>query len=382
MIALITASLQLEIIAPSFLNMAHSLNVSDVAIGYTITFNVLGACIASLIFGPLSESYGRRKIMIIGTIIFTIGSGMCVVATNIFFLVIARFVQGFGSAAPIVLFSVIVADIYKPEQAGRLYGNLNAVFSGLMAVAPILGSFIVIYFGWRGNLGFVLLLNIISIICLYFFLPETKKELEKHEFNKITSDYRKLSFSKIFLSAAISPSLIYACYIAFISLAPFLYIEHYKLTNFQYVISQCIVISVFSTISVLSGKITNALGIRKSIFVAIVFSLAGSTALFFAFNHYILTISMSFLVSASAISYPIVFARSMEIFPDIKGTASSVIIALRYLAFFAITGAVNYFYDGTSFSLATIAFISAFLGFILNVYLLKNCSLFKEVAID
>ena len=169
--------------------------------------------------------------MIIGDMIFTIGSIMCMIAFSISFLIIARFIQGFGSAATIVLFATIISDVYKPEHAGKFYGNLNAILSGVMAGAPILGAFIAIRLGWRGNLGFVFMMSALSTVLIYFFLSETKKKLEKHEFKKITRNYKKLFFSKIFLSAAISTSLGYSCYIAFIALAPFLYMEHYKLSS-------------------------------------------------------------------------------------------------------------------------------------------------------
>ena len=375
---MISAAMQLEIIAPSFLDMAHSFATSNQMIGYTITADVLGACIASLMFGPMSDSYGHKKVMIFGNLIFLIGSIIAFISPSIHILIFARFLQGFGSAASIVLFSTIIADKFKVEEAGKLYGNINAVFIIFLAIAPVFGSLITMKFGYRGNLGVIFLLSALSSICVIFFLPETKEKLEALNLKKVITDYKKLLSSKIFLSTAITPSLIYACYVCFIALAPFLYMQTFKLTNIQYALHQFVIIAVNSLLNVFSHKFTSSVGIKNALYTSMVMAFIGLIILIFARNPYLLTLGMTIFAGSSPILYPIIFSRSMEVFPEIKGTSSSVVIVIRYLMFFIFTGLTSYFYNKTSSSLSVACTLSLIVSIILTIYLLQNSELFKS----
>ena len=134
----------------------------------------------------------------------------------------------------------------------------------------------------------------------------------------------------------------------------------------------------FSVISIVSSRISNFLVVKNTLFANIFLSFISSIMILFASDHYILTIGMCIFSSGCAISYPVIFSRSMEIFREIRGTASSAIVALRYLAFFAITGVASYFYNGASSSLAIVLIASSLLVLWINVHLLENCELFKE----
>jgi DHA1 family bicyclomycin/chloramphenicol resistance-like MFS transporter len=233
---------------------------------------------------------------------------------------------------------------------------MNAVFTALMAVAPVLGGIINSAIGWRGNYGIVALICIVSLILLYFFLKETKSSREKIQLRKIIADYRKLLSNPFFLSAAAIPSLQYGCYMAFVAMAPFIYREAFGLTMLSYTLHQGAVVAAFAIASAFSGKIMQRIGATKTLISALFLSLTGSIIMLCAENSFILTLSMSLFSIGFALAYPIIFARSLEIFPDLKGTASSAIMSLRYLLCSLITGLASYFYDGRPLMLAVIIF--------------------------
>ena len=129
--------------------MAHYFGVSGGVIQLTIAYNALGFCLSSLFYGPLSESYGRRNVMIAGNAILVIGAIGCVFAPSIPFLLVSRFIQGIGASTSAVVTFAMIADTYKGGQAIRFIGIMNSILTILMAIAPVIGSFINEAVGWR-----------------------------------------------------------------------------------------------------------------------------------------------------------------------------------------------------------------------------------------
>lgn len=372
MLSLINSCIELEISAPSFPDIMDYFRVSESEVGLTITYNLIGFSLASLVYGPLSETYGRRRIMIIGNGILSLGAAACAFATSIEVLLFARFIQGIGAATSAVVFSAIISDVYTKDKAAKLYGMMNTFFSGIMALSPIIGGFINNAIGWRGNYGFVALICISSWILLYFLLPETKLSRENLKIKKIFADYKQLLSSCVFIGAASMPSLSYGCYMAFVAIAPFIYMQVFDLDILMYTLHQAIIVFTFSLVSYFAHNITNLLGIKKTIYLSLFCYTLGSFLMIVAWSPYSLTIFNCIFCIGAAILYPIVFAESIEIFPEIKGTASSMIMGLRYLLCSCITWAASYFYNDTVASLSMVIFITTCLITLIVLYLLQK----------
>ena len=368
-VALINSCIELEISAPSFLDIAEQLQVPDSMVGLTITYNLFGFCLAALIYGPLSESYGRRKIMLIGNVILVIGAIGCVFAPSIEGLLMTRFIQGIGAATSAVVVSAIIADSYGIDKATQLYGIMNAIFTTIMALAPIIGGFINKEIGWRGNYACVAIICLISLILLYFFLPETLKKQTPLNTKSIFTDYRTLLINPIFLSASAVPSLCYGVYMAFIAISPFLYMQTFKLDMLNYTLHQGVVIAVFAIVSLGSGRLIKELGTINAIYLGLVLYIIGSILTLFANSPYVTTFSLSICGIGSAIFYPIIFVRSIEIFPELKGTASSAIMSMRYVLCSTLTWIASYSYDGTPATFAHVIIVTTLFIIVFIAYL-------------
>lgn len=344
--ALLNSCIELEISAPSFPDIIMHFYLSQSDVGRTITYNLIGFCIGSLILGPLSDHYGRRKTMLWGNGILMIGAVGCVISSSFNMLLIARLLQGIGASTSAVIVSAIIADVYPLSKAERLYGVMNAIFTLCMAISPIMGGLLNETVGWRGNYGVVAVISISSWVLLYFFLPETKEKFEPLSFGKLVFHYNKMVFNSSFLRAATIPSLLYGCYLTFVSLAPFMYMKTFGTSAYIYILNQSIIIAAFAFTSAVSHKITFLVGPSKAVDLGLGLSILGSMLMLFSNeSYYVLTAAMCLFCSGSAILYPIIFAHSLEIFPNHKGIASSLIISLRYLLCSCLTGLINYFYN-------------------------------------
>lgn len=343
-VALINSCIELEISAPSFPAILSHFSVSEAVVGLTITYNLFAFCLASLVYGPLSDQYGRRRIMLIGNGILVIGAVGCVIAPSMPWLLVARFIQGLGAATSAVVVSAIIADVYPVDRAARLYALMNAVFTSLMALSPVLGGLITTTFGWRGNYAFVALICLIAWLLLAFFLPETRKEASPTPLS--LQNYTTLLKSYAFLRDATIPSLLYGCYMVFVAIAPFLYMQTFKLNLLTYTLHQGVIVALFAIASVCSSTLIKRVSPAPLIRIASSTALISSIIMGFANTPLALTICMSTFCLGFALLYPLVFARSLEIFPALKGTASSLIMSLRYLLCTLMTGIASTLYNG------------------------------------
>ncbi|WP_338751377.1 MDR family MFS transporter [Bacillus sp. FJAT-52991] len=136
-----------------------------------------------LIYGKLSDIYGRKPVLIIGIILFLIGSFLCGFAVTMEQLIVFRLLQGIGAGAVMPVAMTIVGDIYTPEERAKVQGYLSSVWGISAVMGPALGGLLVEYVGWRYIFWINLPLGLLTIAGLFFFLHEN---VEK---KKPTIDY-------------------------------------------------------------------------------------------------------------------------------------------------------------------------------------------------
>ncbi|WPX98434.1 Putative multidrug efflux MFS transporter [Candidatus Megaera polyxenophila] len=375
-ISLLTCCIEIDISVPSFPDISDYFNISDGLTQMTIAVNFFGFCLSSVAYGPLSDCYGRRNVMLIGNAIMLIGGVLCVVAHSIELLLIARFIQGFGASTSAVVVFAMIADVYESEKAAKLIGIMNSLITVFMSIAPIAGGFINNLVGFRGNYFIIALVSLISWIMLYFQLPETKKEKKHLEVKAIAKNFYTLATDKRFLYTSLTPSLTYSGYMSFIACAPFLYIETYDLPIMYYAINQGIIIAIFSIFSMYSGRITSYLGEKICVVYGTSFLfLAGVSGPFIGFlfpkSPFLTTSFMIIYSIGAAITYPIIFTKSLDIFPEIRGTASSTIMATRSLLCALFIAFTSYIYNGTLLNISLGLLLSSLLTVFFTFRLLK-----------
>lgn len=376
MVSLIATSIEVDISIPSLPDISNHFSISEGVAQMTISINFLGFCLSSMLYGPLSEGFGRRKIMIFGNSIMLIGAFGCTLSSSIESLLFFLFIQGVGASASAVAVFAIVADTCKGAHATQIIGKINSLLTMTMSIAPIIGSLINQTMGWRGNYGAIFLISLLSWILLYFFLPETKSKLETINSKKIFQNYLKLFRSYSFILTSLVPSTMFAGYMSFITCAPFLYMETFKLPMLNYAVHQGIIIGCFAIISNKADKICSYLGEKKCVKYGIIMPIISGILLFtlgiYEINHpMIITFSMSIGSIGVAISYPIIFTKSFEIFPDIGGTTSSAIIGVRMLVTSIFVAWISFIYDGNLFTVATILLITNILTASLYIPLVR-----------
>ena len=158
---------------PAFHAMEKALDVSAWQLQQVITAYMVPFAFASLVHGPLSDAIGRRPVMIWGMVLYTVGSVACAFAQNYEQLIAARIVQGATAGVGVVVGRAIVRDLYSGTNAQRLMNLTTMIFALAPAIAPIIGGWAHVAFGWRAVFAVMVICGIIFSTASWWKLPET-----------------------------------------------------------------------------------------------------------------------------------------------------------------------------------------------------------------
>lgn len=385
LLSLVSTCAEIDISVPGFPQIAQFFNVSEALIQATITYNFIGYFLGALLYGPLSDSFGRRKMMLFGNAILSIGAIGCFYAPSINFLLMSRFIQGIGASTSVVLVFTMIADLYQGEKAMKLIGMMNAALSIIMACAPLLGGIINQAIGWRGNYASVALFSIVVFLLLVFLLPESKTQLQRFDTKKILGDYKQLATSSQFITASMVPSLLFAAYMSYIAGSAFLYIGTFGLSTLTFVVHQAIIVASFAVTSMYVSKIIPLFGPNKTVKYGVGLSFMSILAFVLlsmedVSSAYITTLCMSLFGIGFAACYPVVFSNSLSIFPALQGPASSIIMGVRALLVAISTAITGYLYNGQSSMLALSVFFAVIIATFFALNWLNTNQKTTEVA--
>lgn len=219
--------LSIDLYLPALPAMAAGLAASAEAVQLTITVFLAGFSVGMLFYGPISDRYGRRTVLLSGIALFALASLACVLAVAVEQLILARFLQALGGGAASVLARAVVRDVYTPTEAIRKLSLMAMVTAIAPLLAPILGSVLLEHFGWRGTFGALLVWGLLSLLVVCFQLPETLP-VERRGQLSLTSAfaaYGRLLSDPVALGLLLAGGMSFAAMFAYITGGPFYFIE-------------------------------------------------------------------------------------------------------------------------------------------------------------
>lgn len=163
----------MQIIIPSLPAMAMALAVPYGTIQLAVTLYLIGVALAQLLYGPLSDRFGRKPLLLGGLSIFLVGSVAAALAPSAGWLIAARVLQAVGSCAGLVLGRAMIRDSYPREQAASVLGYVSTAMSVAPMIAPLLGALLERQFGWRASMVACLVFGVPLWLAVRARLPET-----------------------------------------------------------------------------------------------------------------------------------------------------------------------------------------------------------------
>ncbi len=207
----------------AFPRMATDLDTPATSIQLTLTTFLVGLAVGQLLIGSLSDRYGRRKPLLIGTAACLVASILCAFAPTIEILIVLRFIQGVGGAAGVVIARAVIADRAHGSQAARLFAVMMLI--GVLAplTAPMIGGAIVTYLGWRAVFGALALLCLLMLLGVLFAVEESLPvELRRPGGLKaLASSTRSVLTNRYYIGYTLVMAFTAAAMFGYISASPF-----------------------------------------------------------------------------------------------------------------------------------------------------------------
>ncbi|GBU09502.1 drug efflux system [Gammaproteobacteria bacterium] len=230
------APFSIDLYLPGLPDIALNLSASEHLVQLTVSMFLLGLCLGMLIYGPLSDKFGRRIIFLNGAALYIIASIACVFALKVEYLIGARFIQALGAGACAVMARAMVRDVFKGNQIASVLSIMHIITMIAPLLAPILGGQILYFSHWRVLFILLLIFGVFNLYLTWRFLPETYPAEQRQNLSifKSFKNYGCIILNKESRGLILCNGFSFASLFAFVTGSPFLYIHHYGISPQYY----------------------------------------------------------------------------------------------------------------------------------------------------
>lgn len=225
------ANLSNDIYLPSMPTLVEAFATDSNTLQFTMTAWFIGVALPQLFFGPMTDQFGRRPILLTGGCCFLISTLFCLSANHIWTLIIGRFFQGVGVCSLNVTTFSILADLFDYQKRTQIMNKINTC--GILAplIGPVIGGYVLFYFGWRINFLIIFILGFMSVLGLFYKLPESNLYLNPYalNFRNVYKNYYLLTKTPGFLRHLIPYCLMLGGLVTYLTAAPFIIINQFKI---------------------------------------------------------------------------------------------------------------------------------------------------------
>lgn len=317
---------------PSFRAMEADLGVSRLQMQQTLTAYMLPYAVTALFHGPLSDALGRRPVIIWGLGVYTLGSLACVLAPNFASLLVFRALQGATAGAGMVVGRAIVRDLYEGPEAQRLMSLVTLIFGVAPALAPVVGGWIHVVLGWRAVFAFLALFGLTMVIATHTRLPETHAPEHRVPFSlrTLAEGAFRIIRDRQFLLLALAASFNFLGVFCYIGAAPALILDHWRLSETQFIWLFLPVIAGFTVGATLSGQLAGRMPPMRQAgfgFALIVITCTLRLLLHWQFAEVPIWLQQAALFLsgiATQLVFPVLTLRMLDLFPKARGSAASM----------------------------------------------------------
>jgi DHA1 family bicyclomycin/chloramphenicol resistance-like MFS transporter len=370
-------SLAIDVMLPALPYMGAALGVTNEnERQLVIAAYMLGFGIAQLAFGPLSDRFGRRNLLLIGIVIYVAAAFLAVLAPNFATLLLLRVIQGMGAAGTRVIATSVVRDKFSGRDMAEVMSLSFMVFMVLPVIAPGIGQVILLLGPWHYIFLFMTILATVIGIWAYFRLPETLKPEHRRALTvgAVTDGFRLVFTNRVAFSYGLAGMFLFGSLFGFISSSQQIYVDIYGLGAY-FPVAFAAMASLMAASNFLNARIVQRFGMRRlshfGLLVIIIFATILVTLSHFGqlplplFFVLVAVIMFMFGLAASNMN-----SLSMEPLGAVAGTAASVFGFIQTVGGALIGSYTGQHFDGTITPVA--------LGYLSMGVLAIGCALVAE----
>src|SRR5450830_804581 len=322
--------LAIDIYVPALPTMARFFQTSAQAIQSSVTIYLVAYAFGQLLFGPLSDAYGRKRMLAIGMLMFTCGCLLTLTASNLETFVLARCLQGFGIAATNLLAKAIITDTFSGAALMHVFTYMATAWGLAPILAPVIGAHLQTLFGWRSCLTFLLIYSIVMWLFLWCYRETLKNPVHLHP-QTLVKNAGMILTSPVFQSCFLAQGLCCSILLVFNIVGPFMVQNtlHKPPTYFGYL---ALAIGLMYFLGGISNRVQHPrlpspesrlrIGARVMTGAAIAMLILAVTV---GLQVWTLTSPVLLMAFCAGAMYPTLMAKGNSIFPHIAGLTSAIL---------------------------------------------------------
>lgn len=319
-----------DVYLPTLPVIGNVLHQTPHAMQFTLGIYLFGLSFGQIIFGPLTDRFGRKNLVIFGMMLYFISSVLCSFTLSYPQMLIFRFLQSLGACSGLTIGRAIIGDIFDAKESGKIFSTIFPFVGMSPAISPIIGGLIGHYLSWQATFVFVSMFALITAVLVFYFLPETLPNSKKQplHFLNVLLAYPKIIINKKFIAYVSAPCTAYIAYFAYISQSPFIFYAHgfgTRMIGFFY-----ITLSLTYVMGNLTGKrLLKTKQLDHVIYLGfIIFNLGGLFLLLSGVLNlplYMMIVSISILTFGNGFLIPLGTAGVISSFSKTTGYASGLL---------------------------------------------------------
>jgi len=230
------APISIDFYLPAFPEIARGLSTTSNEVERTLAAYLIGMASAQLVYGPLTDRFGRKPPLYGALVLYIVASAACALAPSVEFLTLSRIAQAMGGAAGMVISRAVVRDHYNTQEAARALSMLMLIMGVAPILAPIVGSQVLAFAGWRGIFVVMTLIGVVLLITVWKVMAESLPPQNKImlSWDNISRTYTGLLRHKRFAAFSLSGGMGSATLFGYIAASPRLFIEYFGVSPQTY----------------------------------------------------------------------------------------------------------------------------------------------------
>lgn len=321
--------LALNMFMPSLPGLVTDLDTTTAMAQLTLTLYLFGSAVAQLVYGPLSDRFGRRPVLLAGLGVFVATSLICALAPSIEMLVVARLLQSFGGAAGMVLSRAIIRDLHDEKAAASVLGYITMAWAIAPMIAPAIGGYLDQVAGWRASFYVLGLCGAIALTLALFTLPETNGRLADPSATNRRAAWARLLGNSRFLALTAIMSLTSGVFFAFLGGAPHIMTHELGQSPLAYGLWFTLVAIGYMTGNFLAGRFSKTAATDSLISIGLGIAVLGTAisfiaALFGSLNPFLLFFPMGLIALGNGIALPNLTSRVLSSDATAIGSAAGL----------------------------------------------------------
>jgi len=316
---------------PAFTGIAQAIGASPVEMQQTLSAYLFGFAVMNLFHGALSDSFGRKPVVLVGLVVFTLASVGCALSQHIGALVFFRALQGMSAGAGIVVSRAVIRDMFPPADAQRVMSQVTIYFGVAPAVAPMMGGFLFIHAGWHAIFWFLTGVGVVLFGIVWRLLPETLHDTQRQPFNvrNLLRGYWELAGNPRFLMLALASGIPFNGMFLYVLSAPIFLGESLRLEPGEFFWFFVLTIAGIMAGAFLSGRMAGKVKTTHQIRYGFVIMASVSIAnlvlnLLFVAEAWWALIPLALYAFGWAMMVPVVTLLVLDLVPERRGMASSL----------------------------------------------------------